>query len=66
MIKILANDGISKAGIEILEKKGFKVVTEKVNQEDLISTINSENYEALLVRSATTARKDLIDACPNL
>ena len=66
MIKILANDGISKSGIETLEEKGFKVVTEKVNQEDLISTINSENYEALLVRSATTARKDLIDACPNL
>ena len=66
MIKILANDGISKSGIETLEEKGFKVVTEKVNQEDLISIINSENYEALLVRSATTARKDLIDACPNL
>lgn len=66
MIKILANDGISKSGIETLEEKGFKVVTEKVNQEDLISIINSENYEVLLVRSATTARKDLIDACPNL
>ena len=66
MIKILANDGISKSGIETLEEKGFKVVTEKVNQEDLISIINSEKYEALLVRSATTARKDLIDACPNL
>ena len=66
MIKILANDGISKSGIETLEEKGFKVVTEKVNQEDLISIINSENYEALLVRSATTAKKDLIDACPNL
>ena len=66
MIKILANDGISKSGIETLEEKGFKVVTEKVNQEDLISIINSENYEVLLVRSATNARKDLIDACPNL
>ena len=46
MIKILANDGISKSGIETLEEKGFKVVTEKVNQEDLISIINSENYES--------------------
>ena len=52
MIKILANDGISKSGIETLEEKGFKVVTEKVNQEDLITIINSENYETLLVRSA--------------
>ena len=66
MIKILANDGVSKSGIEALEEKGFEVITEKVNQEDLISTINSENYEVLLVRSATTARKELIDACPNL
>ena len=66
MIKILANDGISQAGISSLTDKGFKVITEKVAQEDLIKTINSENYEVLLVRSATTVRKDLIDACPQL
>jgi len=66
MTKILANDGISNSGITALESKGFEVVTEKVAKEDLISTINSENYEVLLVRSATTARKELIDACPNL
>ena len=66
MTKILANDGISNSGITELESKGFEVVTEKVAKEDLISTINSENYEVLLVRSATTARKELIDACPNL
>ena len=66
MIKVLANDGISQAGIDALTEKGFDVVTEKVNQEDLITTINSENYEVLLVRSATTVRKDMIDACPNL
>jgi len=66
MTKILANDGISNSGITELESNGFEVITEKVNEEDLISTINSENYEVLLVRSATTARKELIDACPNL
>lgn len=66
MTKILANDGISNSGITELESEGFEVVTEKVSKEDLISTINSENYEVLLVRSATTARKELIDACPNL
>ena len=66
MIKILANDGISQAGISSLTEKGFKVITEKVAQEDLIKTINSENYEVLLVRSATTVRKDLINACPQL
>ena len=66
MTKILANDGISQAGIDALTTKGFEVITEKVAQEDLINIINTENYEVLLVRSATTVRKDLIDACPHL
>ena len=66
MIKILANDGISQAGIDALTANGFDVTTDKVVQEELISKINSENYEVLLVRSATTVRKDLIDACPHL
>ena len=66
MIKILANDGISQAGIDALKTKGFIVTTEKVDQENLINIINKENYEVLLVRSATTVRKDLIDACPKL
>ena len=66
MINILANDGISRAGIEALQAKGFNIVTEKVAQEDLINIINTENYQVLLVRSATTVRKDMIDSCPNL
>ncbi len=65
-MKILANDGISKIGQQMLEQAGFTVITEKVDQADLIQYINSENIDMLLVRSATTARKDLIDACPNL
>ena len=66
MINILANDGISQEGIDSLISKGFNVVTDHVLQEDLITTINSKNYEVLLVRSATSVRKKLIDACPNL
>ena len=66
MTKILANDGISKSGKVSLEEKGFQVITEKVDQDNLIETINKEDIEVLLVRSATTARKELIDACPNL
>ncbi|HLV42866.1 MAG TPA: D-2-hydroxyacid dehydrogenase [Brumimicrobium sp.] len=65
-MKILANDGISSEGIEKLEAAGFTVVTEHVQQDKLIDTINNENYVGLLVRSATTVRKDLIDACPGL
>lgn len=65
-MNILANDGISQAGIDILEAAGYKVITSKVDQDDLIDYINAENIDMLLVRSATTARKELIDACPNL
>jgi len=65
-MKILANDGISPEGVVALEKGGFTVVTENVPQDKLVDVINKENYVALLVRSATTARKELIDACPNL
>jgi D-3-phosphoglycerate dehydrogenase len=65
-MKILANDGISKAGSDILTEAGYTVVTEAVAQDELVETINKENYEVLLVRSATTVRQDLIDACPSL
>lgn len=65
-MKILANDGISKEAVAALEAAGFTVSTTKVPQEQLIDHINKENISALLVRSATTARKDMIDACPGL
>ena len=65
-MKILANDGISKAGIDVLSKAGYEVITDKVEQEELINYINNENIQVLLVRSATTVRKDMIDACSGL
>src|SRR5210317_2189341 len=65
-MKVLANDGISKSGIKALEAGGFEVITTTVAQEQLANFINTNNVIALLVRSATTVRKDLIDACPNL
>lgn len=63
---ILANDGIDAVGKEMLEKAGFSVITEKVAQEKLAEEINSKNYTALTVRSATKVRWELIDVCPNL
>lgn len=65
-MKILANDGISDDAIEKLKESGYEVITDKVNQSDLISTVNENNYEIILVRSATTIRKEVIDSCPNL
>lgn len=65
-MKILANDGISQSGIDALTQSGFEVITVNVAQEQLIDYINKNDIVALLVRSATTARKELIDACPGL
>jgi len=65
-MKILANDGISISGKETLENAGYEVLTVKVAQEQLSNYINTNNISALLVRSATQAKKDLIDACPSL
>ena len=66
MTKVLANDGISKVGIEKLEAAGFEVITTKVAQEQLISFITKNTIDALLVRSATEVRKELIDSCDSL
>lgn len=65
-MKILANDGISKSGVILLENAGFNVSTEKIEQENLIDAINEENIEVILVRSATKIRKDIIDNCPSI
>ena len=65
-MKILANDGVSQSGIDVLTEGGFEVITTNVAQEQLINYINENKITVLLVRSATTARKDLIDSCPSL
>ncbi len=64
MIKILANDGIHPDGKLLLEEAGFEVDTNKVPQEKLAEVL--PGYDAIIVRSATKVRQDLIDACPNL
>ena len=65
-MKILANDGISQSGVDALTQTGFEVITVNVAQEQLVDYINNNNIVGLLVRSATTARKELIDNCPGL
>jgi len=65
-MKVLANDGISKSGINALEAAGFEVITTKVAQEQVANYINNNNISVLLVRSATKVRQDIIDACPGL
>jgi len=65
-MRILANDGISKSGIDALEKGGFEVLNVKVAQNQLENYINEHNIDVILVRSATQVQQELIDACPSL
>lgn len=64
--KVLANDGVSQSGIDKLTAAGYELITTNVAQDQLESYINKHEIEVLLVRSATTARKELIDNCPSL
>lgn len=64
MIKILANDGIDSNGKALLEQAGFFVETNKIPQNELAEKLNA--FDAVLVRSATKIRKDLMQACPNI
>ena len=65
-MKVLANDGVSQSGINALEAANFEVITTKVAQEQLENYINENEIDVILVRSATTVRKELIDACPSI
>lgn len=64
MIRILANDGIADDGKALLEEAGYEVVIEKIAQDDLAKEL--PNFDAIIVRSATKVRKELIDQCPRL
>ncbi len=65
-MKILANDGLSQSGIDVLTEASFEVITTNIAQEQLIPYINDHKITVLLVRSATTSRRELIDSCPSL
>ncbi|MEK6796592.1 MAG: phosphoglycerate dehydrogenase [Spirochaetota bacterium] len=60
--KVFAADGFSKEGIEILEKSGiFDVkVNAKTPRDELLKEISA--FDALIVRSASKADKEVIDA----
>ena len=63
-VKVLANDGLEKEGIEKLVAAGFEVVTAKIPQEQLRDRL--KEYQAVVVRSATRITSREIDANPQL
>lgn len=63
---VLANDGISDSGVQLLREAGITVLDSRVSPEHLSNFINENKVDALLVRSATQVRQQLIDECPSL
>lgn len=64
MIKILANDGIDSNGKEKLSTAGYQITTNTIPQNELKAKINE--FDVLLVRSATKVTKEIIDSAKNL
>lgn len=64
MIKILINDGIHEDGETLLLEAGYELHKEKISQKDLPKIL--PDYDAIIIRSTTTIRKELIDVCPKL
>lgn len=58
-MRILANDGIGPEGKALLEKHQIQVEDQHIPQEQLSETL--QNYDGVLVRSATKITKEIID-----
>ncbi len=65
-MKVLVLDGVSQKGIDILKEPGFDVVAieEKLSEDKLCEIIGE--YDAMIVRSATTVTAKIMDNATNL
>ena len=63
-MKVLAADGISPKGIELLKKDFEVVVKDKLPAEELLEII--PEFDALMVRSASKVTKEVIERAKNL
>lgn len=59
MSRILVTDGMAKSGVEALKAKGFEVVEQYFEPEELKEQV--KNFDAVVVRSATKVREPVID-----
>jgi len=60
MKRILISDGMDRNGIQKLKELGYEVVREHYEKEELKEQI--KNFDAIVVRSATKLREDLLTA----
>jgi D-3-phosphoglycerate dehydrogenase len=63
-VKILITDGISREGTRLLTDAGHEICENKLSPGELLAKIGS--YDCIIVRSATTVTKEVIDAGKNL
>ena len=63
-MKVLAADGISPKGIELLQKEFEVVVKDKISAEELLEII--PEFDALMVRSASKVTAEVIERAKNL
>lgn len=64
MIKILVTDGMAASSVEELRNKGFEVTEKFYEPEELGQAL--QEFDVVVVRSATKVRKNIIDkACEN-
>ena len=59
MFRILVTDGMEKGAVQKLRERGYEVVEQYFELEELKDNI--KEFDCLVVRSATKVRKDLID-----
>jgi D-3-phosphoglycerate dehydrogenase len=59
-LKVLLNDGLEKEGIRLFEEFGIKTDKKRRNPKALITDI--EQFDALVVRSATKVNREVIEA----
>ena len=65
MPKIIVTDKMSANGVDYLKARGFEVDTPYgISHEDLLGVISQ--YDAIIVRSATKVKQDIIDKGVNL
>lgn len=60
MLRVLASDGMEASAVKKLEDLGYEVVQQFYEPEELKKAV--KEFDALVVRSATKVRKEIIDA----
>ena len=60
MVKILVTDGMDKGAVKSLKELGYDVTEQFFNSEELKEKV--QQFDAIIVRSATKVRKEIIDS----